>query len=121
MTKIEKEKYRISPDQFGCWGPCVVSSRAGNRFAILERGETLETRIMNHINFAADTYETDKKAIRVYNTQDGKKLFQVSWRENQNSHANSDESERVAFSDDGAMVAFLDDDGNLHIVRLSTP
>jgi len=114
-----KEKYRIAP-AFGCWGMCVVSNRTGTRFAILDEGQTLRARIINKIDSIRDTYLTDKKVIRVYSAQDGKKLFELSWVEDGRAWgAGPDESERVAFSDDGVALAVLRDDARLQIFRIS--
>ena len=33
LDSTRKVKNRISPDAFGCWSTCVISSRSGNRFA----------------------------------------------------------------------------------------
>jgi hypothetical protein len=121
LDKSQREKYRISPAQFGCWSGCVTSSRAGNRFAILDEGQTVGGWIIQHTeNLEADDIYTDKKRIRVYDAQNGKKLYQVSWAEPTDCrHDISDMSERVAFSDDGDMLAILDDEGVLRVVRIS--
>jgi len=121
LDKNQREKYRISPAQFGCWSGCLTSSRAGNRFAILDKGQTVGGWIIQHTeNLEADDIYTDKKRIRVYDAQDGKKLYQVSWAEPTDCrHDIIDMSERVAFSDDGDMLASLDDEGLLRVVRIS--
>lgn len=121
LDKSHREKYRISPAQFGCWSGCLTSSRAGNRFAILDKGQTLGGWILDHTeNLGADDIYTDKKLIRVYDAQNGKKIYQVSWVEPTDSrHDIVDKSERVTFSDDGNMLAILDDDGVLRVVRIS--
>jgi hypothetical protein len=115
-----KEKYRIAPGRLGCWGTCVVSNRAGTRFAIMDKGETPLVWLGNRINTLKDQYDTDKKVIKVYSAQDGKKLFQLSWRENEQAWGpGPDESERVSFSDDGESLAVLRDDARLQIFRIS--
>lgn len=121
LDKSRREKYLISPAQFGCWSGCLTSSRAGNRFAILDKGQTLGGWIIDHTeNLGADDVYTDKKRIRVYDAQNGKKLYQVSWAEPTDCrHDIIDLSERVAFSDDGNMLAILDDQGVLRVVRIS--
>jgi hypothetical protein len=119
LDDIGKEKYRIWPDEYGCWGTCIVSSRSGKRFAILERGQSLAARISNVIVNLAHDPDTDKKCIRVYSTSDGRKLFALSWIEPNTSSRFIDESERVAFSDDGEMLAVLDDEGSLRVFRIS--
>jgi hypothetical protein len=114
-----KEKYRISPDEFGCWDICVVSNRTGSRFAILEKGQSWGTKIATALQPWLDDYPTDKKVIRVFAAQSGKKLFELAWAEPQPCPAPSfDDSERVAFSDDGEMLAVLGDHGELRVFRI---
>jgi hypothetical protein len=119
LDSIGREKYRVSPDEFGCWGTCVVCNRAGTRFAILEKGQSLTEKIHNIIVNLMHDPETDKKEIRVYSTSDGKKLFELSWLEPDRLQNLVDESERVAFSDDGSMLAILDDEGVLRVIAIS--
>ena len=121
LDKNHHEKYRISPNLFSCWSGCITSSRAGNRFALLDTGQTLGKWITNHtIDFLADGVDTDKKRIRVYNAKDGKKLYQVSWVEPKGCCRDRlPLGPRVAFSDDGAMLAFLDDEGVLRVIGIS--
>lgn len=114
-----KVKYTISPDAFGCWSTCVISSRSGSRFAILEKGQSLAAIIINATENLLHDEETDKKKIRVYSASNGKKLFALSWFEPDHIRSLIDESERVAFSDDDEMLAVLDDEGNLRIYRIS--
>ena len=119
LDKAKKKQYRISPGLYGCWSSCIISSRAGNRFALLDKGQTLSGWIIDHTsNLGADDNYTDKKRIRVFSAADGKKLLEKSWAEPDALTNLVDRSERVAFSDDGQMLAFLDDKGELHVVRI---
>jgi len=120
LDQNHKEKYRISPGLFSCWSGCTTSNRAGDRYALLDKGRTLGTWIMdNTLYLGADAVDTDKKRIRVYSAKDGRKLYQVSWVETGHAHALFDQSERVAFSDNGSMLAILDDEGVLRVVGIS--
>ncbi|MBZ5503927.1 MAG: hypothetical protein LAO78_00445 [Acidobacteriia bacterium] len=114
-----KEKYRI-PALYGCWGTCFVSDRTGSRFALLEEGQTWAARIVNAIEQYRDDIYTNKKVMRIFSSQDGKKLFEHSWLKPVDCRASGlDLTERVAFSDGGEMVAVLGDDADLEIFRIS--
>lgn len=120
LDKNHRERFRISPGLFSCWSGCVTSSRSGNRFALLDKGRTLGKWISdNTVDLISDFVDTNKKRIRVYDAKDGKKLYQVSWVEPECQDCFFGKSERVALSDDGGMLAILDDEGVLHVVLIS--
>lgn len=120
LDKNHKERFRISPGLFSCWSGCVTSSRSGDRFALLDKGRTLGKWITdNTVDLISDFVDTNKKRIRVYDAKHGKKLYQVSWVEPKCFDCFSNKGERVAFSDDGSMLAILDDEGVLRVVRIS--
>ncbi len=98
---------------------CVTSNRTGTRFAVLDLGQSWGAKVRNALAFAADVIYTDKKVIRVFASQDGKKLFEYSWMFHESCSLCVDSTERVAFSDDGEMVAVLGDDAKLRVFRIS--
>ncbi len=115
-----KEKYRVSPAGVSCWDICVTSNRTGTRFAILNLAESLAAKIRNKLTPFRNEYYTDTKAITVFSAQDGQKLFEHSWREAPSvASLELGNSERVAFSDDGEMLAVLTDDGKLQVYKIA--
>jgi hypothetical protein len=115
-----RERYRISsPSGQSCWDICVVSNRTGTRFAILDQGQSWRAKIFNALHPINDTFYTDKKVIRVFNAQEGKKLFEYSWTEPLHSAGTEENSPgTVAFSDDGEMFAVIGDEARLQVFRI---
>lgn len=112
-----KEKYRIRiPANFRCRDQCVVSNQTGTRFALLETGQSWMARIGNKLlDHVHDTEYNDTLSIKVFASQDGKKLFERTWKP---KHWRFNAAETIAFSDDGEMLATIGEDGELRVFRI---
>ena len=115
-----REKYRVSPAGADWWDACITSNRAGTRFAILRPGETLLAEIRNKLTPFSNEIHTEKKVITVFSVQDGKKLFEHWWRDPPAvAPEERHNTERVAFSDDGEMLAVLTEDRELQVFQIA--